>query len=235
MLQRSDIFDAQTGEMEATMHRSFIRASRLKAWLSRTDCPPAIRECRILFDKLFPSGVTETADMNDNPTDDPTGTSTANIPPPAQRSSEVIPDDLAHCVGTRSVATQARFKHGGIVFARASTHLGNSLVEFYPNGDRSCSPVPGQITYIFTRCGKTQLAVQRHLPATGILDPFRHYIHLPIKLYSSRLDRLEVVEVDTVVGHVARWISSPNYAVVVSLCRVSMINCEINLLPLIPL
>lgn len=43
-----------SGELESTMHRSFIRAGRLKSWLARSDCPPGIRECKIIFDKLTP-------------------------------------------------------------------------------------------------------------------------------------------------------------------------------------
>jgi hypothetical protein len=32
---------------------SFLKANRLKQWLARPDCPLAIKECKILFDRLL--------------------------------------------------------------------------------------------------------------------------------------------------------------------------------------
>ncbi|KAF9521984.1 hypothetical protein CPB83DRAFT_751682, partial [Crepidotus variabilis] len=41
------------GQIEATMFTLWIRAARLRMWLKRPDCPPALRECRKVFDKAF--------------------------------------------------------------------------------------------------------------------------------------------------------------------------------------
>ncbi|KAG2064014.1 hypothetical protein BDR04DRAFT_1036466 [Suillus decipiens] len=38
------------GKLENTMLLSYIKAARLRCWLARPDCPPAIQECGVLFD-----------------------------------------------------------------------------------------------------------------------------------------------------------------------------------------
>ncbi|KIJ09713.1 hypothetical protein PAXINDRAFT_30099, partial [Paxillus involutus ATCC 200175] len=38
------------GELEVTILQSFIQGTRLRRWLSRSDCPLAIKECKALFD-----------------------------------------------------------------------------------------------------------------------------------------------------------------------------------------
>jgi hypothetical protein len=53
------------GEMESTMLRSFIRAGKLKHWLARDDCPPAIKECKILFDKAYAPKVSDESRVSD--------------------------------------------------------------------------------------------------------------------------------------------------------------------------
>ena len=35
------------------MLHSFIKAGKLRRWLSRADCPPVIKECKRLFDKAY--------------------------------------------------------------------------------------------------------------------------------------------------------------------------------------
>ena len=65
-------------------------------------------------------------------------------------------------------------------------------------------------------------AVQRQLPARqDVVDPFEPYIHFPAKLYSSGMgDALEIVEVDWIMCHFARWQMSSEHVVVLSLSRV---------------
>ncbi|KAH9940334.1 hypothetical protein B0H21DRAFT_659818, partial [Amylocystis lapponica] len=161
----------------------------LRRWLSRPDCPPALRECKVLFDKVFHGA--------DTPVED-----------------EAI---------MSAVTLAARLKHRGVIFTRHSTHVGNSLVFFYPEGDRTRRrPVPGSIKYVFD--GK--FAVQRQIPVyDGTTDPFRHYPGFPAKLYSADLSTtLEVVEVEWVTGHYARWLMPSGKVVVLSLSRVSVFS-----------
>jgi len=58
------------GQLESTMLFSFIRAGKLRCWLSRPDCPPVIKECKALFDKAYAPKVHDDIqvdiDENDN-------------------------------------------------------------------------------------------------------------------------------------------------------------------------
>jgi hypothetical protein len=210
--------DVSTGQMEPTLLQSFIKAGKLRRWLARPDCPPAIQECKILFDKAYaPKCRDDTVvgggdDVFVEATDD-------DDPTP---SPITVPDDLRPLLKGMKVSLRARLQHHRVIYARSSTHLGNSLIHFYPHGDRTKSPIPGSIKYIFLRDGRWAFAVQRHLAVgDGILDPFSFYVDFPAKLYSPALtDTLEVIEVSWVMSHFARWQISSDAVVVLSLSRV---------------
>ncbi|KAI0338939.1 hypothetical protein BDW22DRAFT_1458214 [Trametopsis cervina] len=192
------------GAMESTVLRSFIQASKLRQWLSRADCPPALHALQILFDKAFSM---EPPDYNDSPT---------------TMNAVRVPEDLQRLTGCSRLPLQARVKHGRVVYARSSTHLGNSLIQYYPGGDLSCRAA-GSIKYIYVRVGKLYLAVQRHLPAPpGIPDAFRVYPELNAFTCSAHL-RADIEEVDLswVLGHSARYHLSPELCVMLLLSRVS--------------
>ncbi|KAG1762221.1 hypothetical protein EDD22DRAFT_847212 [Suillus occidentalis] len=57
------------GELEATMLYSFIKTSKLCCWLNQPDCPPAIQECKILFDKM--SAPKSTTSLGEELAEDP--------------------------------------------------------------------------------------------------------------------------------------------------------------------
>ncbi|KAG2739280.1 hypothetical protein P692DRAFT_20756232, partial [Suillus brevipes Sb2] len=102
--------------------------------------------------------------------------------------------------------------------------LGNSQILFYPRGDRSLTPVPASIKYIYgTLTDEMLFAVRRHLPLDHhdrTVDPFSMYPDFPAKLYSADLEsRLENAKVSWVVGHFARWTVSGRHAVILSLSR----------------
>lgn len=200
-----------SGQLEATMLHSFLRAGHLRHWLERPDCPPAIAECKILFDKLSLSSIEEPEN------------------PRRETHATNIPSDLAVLLAGRKVSTQARLTYDGHVYARSATHLGNSRILYYPNGDITAAPVPGEIKYIFTHEGKRSFAVHCTLSAENVtLDPFRHY-NFPIKLYSTKLfEGLEEVQVDWVVGHFASYPFSPNRVAVLSLSLVSHFQCLVS-------
>ncbi|KAF8591609.1 hypothetical protein K439DRAFT_1327187 [Ramaria rubella] len=40
-------------ELETTMLQAFIRGAKLCRWLGRPDCPPALKECKKLFEKAY--------------------------------------------------------------------------------------------------------------------------------------------------------------------------------------
>jgi hypothetical protein len=207
------------GELEPTMLQCFIKAGKLKRWLARPDCSDAIKQCKNFFDRAYhPKSDDNTKRFNEDELffdDDPSTETQAS----ADSSLKQTPDDLYPLLRQDQVALPARHKHKGVIYARSSTHLGNSLVQFYPQGDRTTSPVPASIKYIFYDRHRTAYAVQRQVPLPdNHPDPFARYPHFPAKLYSSAISQnLEVIEVNWVLSHFARWQLSPQYAVVLSL------------------
>ncbi|KAG1832853.1 hypothetical protein DFJ58DRAFT_671028, partial [Suillus subalutaceus] len=149
-------------------------------------CPPAIQECRDIFDRVY-------------------------APKSAENSSQ-------------QYYVRATLKFDGIMYSRASTHLGNSQILFYPRGDQTLTPVPASIKYIYgTLMGELSFAAQRYLPPDchdGMIDPFSIYPDFTAKMYSMELEsRLENVKVTWAVSHFARWTVSTRHAVILSLSR----------------
>jgi hypothetical protein len=201
-----------SGQLESTFVHSFIRAAKLRRWLARDDCPPAIKECKCLFDKAYA--------LKNNHAGSTNGLfSEAHDDADPVLESE-IPSELQRLV-TGQIRLQARCKHQGVMYSRSSTHLGNSLVLFHPNGIGS-DEVPGTIKYIFETTNKEIFfAVQRHLDVPHDLpDPYEPYPYFPAKLYQSCLAEMELVKVDWVVSHFARWTMTPDVVVVLSLSKV---------------
>lgn len=194
------------------MLRSFLKGAKLRAWLSRPQCPPAVQECKILLDRAY----SIRADPFD-PLDD-------IVPIPDAATVIPAPVDLQPLTNQCKAVLRAHVKHGGVVYSRSSTHVGNSLILFYPLGNRSSMPIPGSIKYIYKVDDSLAFAVQRQctLAATESRnDIFAAHPHFPAKLYSSTLARnLEHVKISWVLGHYARWAVSDSQVVVLSLCRV---------------
>lgn len=199
------------GQLESTLLYSFIRASRLRRWLARIDCPPAIRECKILFDKVYSHNRDECPNASSG--DD--NNSCHRLVP--------VPDDLRHLVSDNKVVLMARHQHGGIRFSRSSTHLGNSLIQFYPAEQTSSETVPGCIKYIYRAQTGVSFAVQRHPDVSpDTANPWVSYPHFPVRLYSTSLaDKLESVKPDQVISHFVRYQLSPEHTLVLSLDAVS--------------
>ncbi|KIK29888.1 hypothetical protein PISMIDRAFT_74083, partial [Pisolithus microcarpus 441] len=103
-----------------------------------------------------------------------------------------------------------------VVYSRSSTHVGNLLIMFYPQGYLSASPIPGSIKYIFGDNGLLTLALP--LPSGKQHDPFASYPHFPAKLYSSVVsDDLETVRLSWVVSHFSCLAVTDDRVVVLSL------------------
>ncbi|KIM53380.1 hypothetical protein SCLCIDRAFT_35858, partial [Scleroderma citrinum Foug A] len=102
-----------------------------------------------------------------------------------------------------------------------STHQGNSLIMFYPGGRQSSPPIPGCIKYIFKDNGRILLGVQHQLPAgADAINPFQHYPYFPAHLYSAQMgEDLEVVHLEWVMCHYARWHLSEKYDVILPLVQ----------------
>lgn len=170
-----------------------MRAANLRRWLKRSDCPKIIRQFKSLFDKAF-SPVNQEATKDNTPL--------PNTPHPRE---------IAH------------YTHNGFNFSRASTHLGNSLVLYYPSAFHT-TPVAGSIEKITASSSCVQLSIRRQaaLPK-GQHDPFRRYPLFPATVYSSNMVNgpADKVSLEDVVSHVARFTFSLNRAVILNLSRVS--------------
>lgn len=206
------------GQLESTMFAAFTRATSLRRWIARPDCPEFLRECQAVFNKTFGGG-----NPDPNLSDD-------NLP---QSAFVPTPRELQHLISDTSVALRARHHYDDVIFSRASTHVGNSLILFYPIGDSANSasdPIPGSIEYIIIKHDKKVVyAVRTQLPASAdIQDPFRFYPHFPAKVYSPHLSsELTLVQPSSVMSHYARWKMDENRVVVLTLARVSVITVQV--------
>ena len=200
------------------MLQCFIKAGKLKRWLARPDCSDEVKECKAVFDRAYSCK----ADDNKNPlagdelfVDDP---SHEVLP---STSLQATPKDLRALLRHDRVALSARHKRNGIMYTRSTTHLGNSLICYHARGDRSLPPIPGSIKYICSVRNKISYAVQHQQPLkNNITDPFGGYPYFPAKLYSSAISQdLEIVELDWVTSHFARWKLTQEYSVVLPLSQ----------------
>jgi hypothetical protein len=119
-------------------------------------------------------------------------------------------------------SAQAHYRRDGVNFSRTSTHLGNSLVLYYPTLS-STEPIAGSIQSIRTDGGQVKFVIQRQaILSPTEFDPFRKYAWFPATVYSSRMadGPCDIVPVSSVVTHVARFNFSSNRAVIVNLSRV---------------
>ncbi|KAF8226968.1 hypothetical protein L208DRAFT_1299015, partial [Tricholoma matsutake] len=111
-----------------------------------------------------------------------------------------------------------------VIFACSSTHIGNSLVLFHPDGNIASPPFPASIQYIMANTdGSIKYAVQQQHPLDHSSNPFQFYLHFPASIYSTSLSStLEVIEPQWVISHYARWRLDESCCVVLALSRVCL-------------
>ncbi|KAJ7658858.1 hypothetical protein DFH06DRAFT_990078 [Mycena polygramma] len=116
---------------------------------------------------------------------------------------------------------RAHYTYQGVNYSRASTHLGNSLVLYYPSG--APSAIAGSIQRIGTEGEKTIFHIQRQAPLpAGKFDPFAPFPHFPPKTYSSRMeDVVDKVSPSSILSHCTRYEFTDDRAVILDLSRVS--------------
>ncbi|KAG2344895.1 hypothetical protein BDR05DRAFT_831417, partial [Suillus weaverae] len=177
------------GQQESTLLSLYIKAAKLKCWLNRPSCPPVFRDVKSLFDRFVLPTVNVILEDH-------------SIPPTFK---ENVLEDLRCLIK-------------GSIYAHELTHVGNSLILYYPNGVMH-TQTPGTIKYIFRTKHGVGFAVRRHLLLQSFYpDPFRHYPYFPAQLYSSAVtDHLEVVMPEWVVSHFTWWNFSPQHIVAMSL------------------
>jgi hypothetical protein len=116
----------------------------------------------------------------------------------------------------------AHHTYNGAVFSRSSTHLGNSLISYYPTPS-STTPIAGSIQKIMTSDDQVYFLVKRQAPLPqSKFDPFRRYTTFPATVYSSKMDDGPDDRVcpQSVLSHIARFEFSSERAVILNLSRV---------------
>lgn len=176
--------------MEATIIRTITRTANIRRWLRRPDCPEAVRQLKILFDKCF-------------------------IPANAAKPEE----EPKPMKGSR----RAYANWGGVNFSPSSTHAGNATIIYRPSP--TAKPIGGQIQQIQNIEEGNGFTVRVHVRpyerlSKSLYDPFLRYPHLLATTYSSMLRETEdVIELDDIVAHAARFDYSHNRTVLVNLSR----------------
>ena len=198
---------------------------RIKHLAARSDSPDVIQECKELLDKYtyrqyhdtdFSLQALRDSDNNDDE-EDPVERL------PSRHQSRTIPADLQAVLGLQKPSIQARLRVNGLMYCDETTHLGNSLV-LYRKELKSDILFPGCIRYICKFPHKICFGVRRHLPReAGVIDPFAPYHpDFPARLFSSKFaEEIELVDVDLIESHFARYAFNDRHVVVVSLSRVS--------------
>jgi len=119
----------------------------------------------------------------------------------------------------RKGATRAYAKHDGVNFSPYTTHEGNANIIYRPTASEA--PLAGQIQRIENVGNTVRVHVRRHLPLpSSLYDPFLRYPHLQAKTYSSTLsDAQDIIDLDDIVAHTARYDYSHNRSVMLNLSR----------------
>ncbi|KAK0441766.1 uncharacterized protein EV420DRAFT_1278587, partial [Desarmillaria tabescens] len=109
---------------------------------------------------------------------------------------------------SEETAEHAYHTFQGITYSRSTTHLGGSLVLYYPTTSSS-NPIAGSIQRIVTEHGYTSFYIQRQkpLPNASVFDPFARYTSFPAKVYLSDMsdDPEDKVSPKSVLCHVAHY------------------------------
>ncbi|KAH7872191.1 uncharacterized protein C8R40DRAFT_1053087, partial [Lentinula edodes] len=220
------------GQLEFTLLRLFFKGALFRRWLMRPDCPDLLKFCKDLLDKAYgynsiemddnenaelgDSGVTEIMDGKRN-----------DRPPPGHKviSGLVqLPLKLAKQTGNIQPRCYSQIPAVKGFYSIPSLVVGNSYVCYYQTKGVQESWLAGQIQYIFEHEGKTKLAIKPSKPCPRDCDPFAQFVDrgFDCRTVSSQFfDRYDVVTVDAVVGHTARWKIQADCVVVLSLGRVS--------------
>ncbi|KAJ3888754.1 hypothetical protein F5879DRAFT_792806 [Lentinula edodes] len=187
-LQKIKTNDHIGGSMESTIIKSWARTANLRRWLRRPDCPQAITQLQVIFNKCF-------------------------VPVNAPGVTE----EFSKAKGSH----RAYAKFDGVNFSGVETHIGNATI-FY-RSTRSAVPVVGQIQSIEN--ASTSQALRLHVRpyqplSEASYDPFVQYPYLQATTYSSHLDEVqEIIHLDDVVAHAARYDYSHNRSVFINLSR----------------
>jgi hypothetical protein len=120
---------------------------------------------------------------------------------------------------------KAHFSFNRVNFSRVSTHLGNSLIIFRPNGENIA--VAGSIEKIQVINNNVTFVVRRQEPLpSNKSDPFKPFPHFPATTYSSKMSDAapDIIHPKRVISHCARFEFSGQCGVILNLSRVILLN-----------
>ncbi|KAJ3833527.1 hypothetical protein F5878DRAFT_665571 [Lentinula raphanica] len=203
----------KTGKFESTLLHSFSLKAAFQRWLWRPDCPPLVKSCQKLLDKIFGSESEEVPE-EDN----------ARLPIPYS-SDRFIPG-LGLMTHVQFLA-QIKAPSGKGFFTIPNTPgEGNSYIYYFPEDSQGSEWVAARIQYIFEEDHSIKLVVRCNLPQQLCdPDPFKAFWFdgFEAKLVSSELsETLEILELDRIIGHTARWNLNSDLAVLLALPPVSI-------------
>ncbi|GAW07623.1 serine threonine protein kinase [Lentinula edodes] len=141
-----------------------------------------------------------------------------------QQASVKLPTKLAQKIGNPTPTCYLQVPAPkGFYGTDKSIAIGNSYVCYRPKDGSTGEWVVGQIRYIFDLKGVTNMAIVRSKPFVApISDPFAEYViaGFEARTISSYFSQdYDVVAMDSILGHAARWELSSDVAVVLCLSR----------------
>jgi hypothetical protein len=115
----------------------------------------------------------------------------------------------------------AQYMYNGTSFSCASTHLGNSLVLYYPSSSAS-TPIAGSIEWILSHGEETSFIIccQAPLPARQSDLFLWYYPYFSAQTYSSKMQNTpDMVQPSQILSHCAQFEFSEDRTVVLNLSR----------------
>jgi hypothetical protein len=176
--------------MEATIMKTMARTANIRRWLRRPECPEAIRQLKVLFDKCFvPANSTK-------------GTGEFVVRKGSRRAYAKY--DGVNFSGASTHAGNAS------IFYRPSASVPPAAGQIQRIEEvRTAS---GTKIRLYVR--------RYQPLAQGLYDPFQRYPHFHAKTFSSTLEHWEdEIDLDDIVCHAARFDYSHGRSVFVDLSR----------------
>jgi len=219
----------KNGQLEETIATSFVKSANLRALLSKSECPEAIKNCQAFFQKLVDSEVRNTL-LTDisvftshlEPELMPTRIELEGDETCGRTTFRMLDEHLSDINKSSICGTPKNLSYytvHGRTFSIATRHKGNSSVLVR----HQSSILPAQIEDIIRTPDDQTFVAVRYFRPTAVNDPFKAYPALRISLWDSKLGQLTVVRAEDICGHFA---SIPLFwekgycTVVVSLSRV---------------
>lgn len=208
--------------METTIHQTFIRTSNLHRWMSNPQSHPVVQEIYQLFQRTYTDEANRHAMIISVDGD-----------PALEHDGQEYP--------FKPNTFPANLTVNGCTYSRSTTHLGNSVVMFFPEGVQTRSAIPASISEIECRgLGQVLLLVRPFKSAIlHTSDPFSAWPHFRASTWSRRLDQPIAIPFDWIVGQGIVFDLNADNCVVIAISRVCpdlvspriiIANCFIDIL-----